>query len=89
MIGAQVGEAALQGVGETGVEALELSSGLGLVQPRNLSQSHVEVGGFATHATVDAHDKGHEVDAMAIKVGAELVVLGVLAEHLISNDLLW
>ena len=30
-------EAALQGVGETGVEALELSSGLSLVQPRNLS----------------------------------------------------
>ena len=32
--------------------------------------------GFATHAAVDAHDKGHEVDAMAIKVGAEGLKLG-------------
>jgi len=37
--------------------------------------------GFATHAAVDAHDKGYEVDAMAIKVGAELFILGVLAKH--------
>lgn len=75
-------EAGLQGDGEAGVETLQFSSGLGLVQPSNLSGKVMKkVVGFATHAAVDAHDKGHEVNAMAIEVRAELGVLGVLAEH--------